>query len=279
MCGCGTLFCRKCSPSAVLCGSCHEQHSRIAHARAAAFVHPAFASHAGHAGRPQAQPLTRRLLLESLLLTLATLVAMATVLALQNRSVASVSNQALVSYGIDAGSDPVQRDAVPFQTSIDFSDGSAMLTSNTSYSISARVESATAYHDAVSIAIPYDLLLSWGQLGDRKLAGQLSWTQSDRHGTVSGSLGAGAIDLSREYVISHISNNHIIPADNNIRQALTTVRPGDLVRIDGRLVDVRITVNGTMYSADTSKSRTDQGDGACEIIYAQHLRINDRTYD
>ena len=250
----------------------------------AGIVYPVFATQGrqagtGHAVQPRAWPLPQKLLLESLLLTIALLITMAAALSLQSRSVAAISNQGLVSFGIDAGQNPVQNNASAFMTTIDYGGGSATLTSDTTYSISARVESIQAYHDAVSIAIPYDLLLSWGKLGDQGLASQLGWQQSDRHGTVSGALGPEGVDLTTEYVITHTSNNHIIPADNNIRQALTTIKPGDLVRIDGRLVDVRVSVNGTMYSASTSKSRTDQGDGACEIIYAQHLRINDRSYD
>ncbi len=256
----------------------------MAHTRAAGIVHPAFASQirqagAGQAVQPHARPLPQKLLLESLLLTIALLITMAAVLGLQGRSVAAISNQGLVSFGINANQNPVQDNASPFMTTIDYGGGSATFTSNTAYSISARVEGVQAYHDAVSIAIPYDLLLSWGKLGDQSLASQLGWQQSNRHGMVSGTLGPGGVDITKQYVITHTSNNHIIPADNNIRQALTTIRPGDLVRIDGRLVDIRVSVNGTMYSASTSKSRTDQGDGACEIIYAQHLRVNNRSYD
>ena len=105
---------------------------------------------------------------------------------------------------------------------------------------------------------------------------RFSWRQSGRRGVVAGNIdGTG---LTSGYVISHVSNNHLIPATGGIRRAIATVKPGDAVRIEGRLVDVSMVTGNGILSFFTSKTRTDQDDGACEIIYVEHIRINNRSY-
>jgi hypothetical protein len=196
----------------------------------------------------------------------------------QSRSLSLGNSDTVNSYGINAGKEPVQREAKPFETSINFDDATARFTSDTAYSISARVEGAKAYSDTISPAVPYDLFLAWGELADPDIGGKLTWEQSDRRGQVSGALSEAGGDLTTTDVITHVSNNHIIPANSRIRQGLDTIQPGDLVRIDGRLVDIRMVSGNRILSVHTSKSRTDQGDGACEIIYAEHLRVNEKSY-
>lgn len=86
--------------------------------------------------------------------------------------------------------------------------------------------------------------------------------------------------LDNKYIESHVSNNHIIPSNQNIRHALKTVRKGNLVRIDGYLVNVTANVKGKGTSNwNTSTVRTDTGNGACEIVYVAKLQINDRIYE
>ncbi len=85
--------------------------------------------------------------------------------------------------------------------------------------------------------------------------------------------------LDNKYIESHLSNNHIIPSNQNIRRALKTVRKGNLVRIDGYLVNVTANVKGKgTANWNTSTIRTDTGNGACEIIYVTKLQINDRIF-
>ena len=86
------------------------------------------------------------------------------------------------------------------------------------------------------------------------------------------------IDL--EYFSSHMSNNHLIPATPNLRKALPLARKKDLVEIDGYLVYVtgQDKKNG-VSTWNSSLTREDKGNGACEIIYVTRLRINDRIYE
>ncbi len=246
------------------------------HSRQAVLVHP----HPAHA-HVHGKPLSQRVFLEALLMTAMSILALLAMFGFQNRGIAESSGSpSLISYGINAGIEPVQKDTSIFKTVLKVPDGTATLTSNASYTINAKVEGARAYHDMIGDLVPYDLLLAWGDLSNDEIDSKLEWQQVDRHGQVSGSLGgSGGVDLSASYVISHVSNNHLIASSVRIEQGMKAIKAGDMVRIDGRLVDVRMGLSdGRMVTVNTSKSRTDQGEGACEIIYVEHLRINGTTY-
>lgn len=285
MCGCGTLFCRSCSPSTVFCERCHTEHERHSdrnHAVAAVVNQtgwPALYGNSAHA-HPHSRRLSRRVLLEALLLTAVSIVVFGMILGMQNNSFSMADAGQVSSYGIDASREPVQKESSFFQNALQVDGGVASLTSDSSYSISARVESAKAYDDSISATIPYDLLLAWGNMADASVEDKLTWDQSNRQGSVSGTLGGmNGAGVNSDFVINHVSNNHLIPASDRIRSALATIKTGDLVRIDGRLVNVRVqTDDNRILTVQTSKSRSDQGDGACEIIFVERIKINETTY-
>ncbi|MFA5808800.1 MAG: hypothetical protein WC935_00500 [Thermoleophilia bacterium] len=256
----------------------HEHLSR--NSRTAVLGHPGY--HApgrhGHAV-PQFGHVTHKLILEALFMTALLVAVLAVIFNMQNQSVSFASDTNTVSYGINTGKDPIQKSTTLFTTNMELNGGVATLTSDMSYSISAKVESAKRYNDSISEAVPYDLLLAWGKIADTEVDGKLDWDQSDRQGMVSGSLGGSGADVSSEYVITHVSNNHLVPATDNIRKAMATIEAGDIVRIDGRLVNVRLkTDDSRVLTVNTSKKRSDQGDGACEIIYVEELSINGLSY-
>lgn len=275
----------------VFCARCYEKHRHISHTRTVALAHPQF-SHTGHNFRHNAGHgsihygkysysghFLQRAFAEALLLTILTVLAVAALLSLSAGVMPATSEQPHVSYGGVTAAEPLQQDAPRFETTLRLAGAQVTLTSDTSYSINAKVESVKTYDDTISPAIPLDLLLAWGQMADPDIDSKLTWEQSDRRGTVTGTLGKfGKVDLTADYVINHVSNNHVIPADDRIRQGLMQIKPGDVVHIDGRLVDVRMVIGNRVLTVSSSKSRFDQGDGACEIIYVEHLVVNDRSY-
>lgn len=213
-------------------------------------------------------------------MTILATLALAAMFGFQDRKLTLETGRSAISYGINPGTEPVQNTTSPFHTYISVNGGSASLSSDSSFTINAKVESSKAYDDAISALIPYDLLLTWGDMADEDIDSRLVWEQGDRKGQVSGSLGGtSGVDMSSDYVIRHVSNNHVIPSNARMEKALKNVKAGDMVRIDGRLVDVRMSLNdGRVLTVNTSKTRTDQGEGACEIIYVEHLRVNGQTY-
>ena len=71
------------------------------------------------------------------------------------------------------------------------------------------------------------------------------------------------------------ANTHVIPANSNILNALMGTELYDEIDLTGLLVDVEI--NGKI-KYETSLSRYDEGDGACEILYVTAVRINNKIY-
>lgn len=228
------------------------------------------------AGAPQS--LFYRLIIEALLLVLLAVLVAGGLLA-QNRSLGEEAAAFESSFGINSTREPFQRPTPDFTAYVDTGSGTGVLTSNTAYSISARVESVRAYDDEISSVVPYDLLLSWGKVSDSSVAGSLAWSQADRQGMVSGSLRTtDASELDAAYIISHVSNNHVIAANDDILAGLASIRSGDTVRIDGRLVDLSMDSGSRRLQVYTSLNRFDQGAGACEIIFVERLQVNDRLY-
>lgn len=70
-----------------------------------------------------------------------------------------------------------------------------------------------------------------------------------------------------------ISNNHIIPINDEIYQKARQVKVGDQVRITGQLASYVADSEAGKITRQTSVNRTDVGNGACETIYAQNVEI------
>ncbi|MBU0506412.1 MAG: hypothetical protein ABII18_09060 [bacterium] len=68
-----------------------------------------------------------------------------------------------------------------------------------------------------------------------------------------------------------LSNNHLITANEEISHQLNEVRSGDQIKVKGYLVNYSI--NGEQGARTTSTTRTDKGQGACEVIYVEELEI------
>ncbi len=77
-----------------------------------------------------------------------------------------------------------------------------------------------------------------------------------------------------------VSNNHLITNNKKILSVISRIKPGDQVEISGYLVNVEANKIGSVSEYDSSsfnlKSstvRTDDGAGACEIIYVNNIKI------
>lgn len=68
-----------------------------------------------------------------------------------------------------------------------------------------------------------------------------------------------------------ISNNHILPANENINKKIMDAKNGDQIYLKGYLVNYNI--KGELFSRKTSISRTDKGNYACEVVYLTDFQI------
>jgi hypothetical protein len=120
--------------------------------------------------------------------------------------------------------------------------------------------------------IPYDLALVWGDFAVKENLEGVDYGQRLRH--VSYSYSYDRISLSDEYMSSHISNNHVIPANEDVYQKIKRAKINRRIYLKGYLVRAYIPMgeNGNLSVLDSSMIRTDSGDGACEIIYVEEVR-------
>ncbi len=78
-------------------------------------------------------------------------------------------------------------------------------------------------------------------------------------------------EVKQRFHEDQLSNNHLLTHDASIKQTIMDVEPGDHIRIEGILADYTNPVNG--FNRKTSITRTDRGQGACEIIFVEKFDI------
>jgi hypothetical protein len=167
--------------------------------------------------------------------------------------------------GVRASGDPIQVD-VPDgdRTRI----GKWTLTVRAHYRITARILGLEHYHwDALAALVPEDLALGWGLMSDNSVLKSVDISQSNRFYYWRTSAGA---PLTREAIIVHSANTHVIPADAFVARQLGRLRPGETVTLTGDLVD-GVRDDGAFIH--TSLTRTDTGPGACEVMLVRGVEV------
>jgi hypothetical protein len=137
------------------------------------------------------------------------------------------------------------------------------------YDITARLVRKEIYRlDGGAGLAPVDLGVAWGPMSDSALLDQLEFTQMGRFFYWQPRRGDYPVPMS--VLVSHMAQMHMIPASADIESRLKKLRPGQIVTARGYLVDVR---GPGGFSWNTSLSRTDTGNGACELFWVEGLEI------
>ena len=148
--------------------------------------------------------------------------------------------------------------------------GDVTLATRAYFDITARVLSREDYSwGAEASLVPEDLALGWGRMSDSAVLAQIDISQSGRFYYWR----ANAFPIPRREIETSSANMHMIPADAGVRRTLERVRKGQLVHIQGFLVDAS-RPGGWRWK--TSLTRRDTGAGACELVYVESLDILDR---
>lgn len=191
----------------------------------------------------------------------------------------SVSTQTSETPQIDTSKDPVQNYITLADTITKAGEkGTISFFPMANYSVSAEVKSALNYSDDMqSEFMPTDLALAWGDLANPEKGKGITYTQSGRwYFYVFDSTYKG----NSIYIGQHSSNHHIIPANDNIKVALVKIKKGQKVKIDGYLVNVDYRfMDQSGFTQSSSLTREDTGDGACEVLYATKLQVEDKVYE
>lgn len=166
--------------------------------------------------------------------------------------------------GVLAASDPVQS---KLTTGIPIRMVGWTLVPLATYSVQARVLGVKKYgSDSTAVIAPYDLLLGWGPMSDSTNLAQMTFRQSGRFGFWQTSCES---PISQQEINRHIANTHLIPANAGVRKRIDGLRVGSVIHLRGKLVEACAVEGGSPWRS--SLSRTDLGDGACEIVYVESL--------
>ncbi|EIL92335.1 MULTISPECIES: hypothetical protein [Rhodanobacter] len=148
----------------------------------------------------------------------------------------------------------LQRDGVNLQTRAHFD-------------ITARVLSRKDYSGSRDgDLVPLDLALGWGRMSDSTVLAGIDISQSGRFYYWH----VKDFPIPRREIETSSANMHMIPADEDVKRQLELVRPGQVVHIEGFLVDA---TRADGWHWNTSMTRDDTGGGACELIYVEGVTI------
>lgn len=139
------------------------------------------------------------------------------------------------------------------------------------FTIRARVLSETRYHTGRESALsPEDLALGWGNMSDEAVLSKLKISQGDRWYFYK--WGPPGPPIPVHEIIESSANMHMIPANDDIAILLKNVEVGQVVTLQGALVSIRA-ADGWHWRSSTS--RTDSGNGSCEVVWVENVTVQD----
>lgn len=139
------------------------------------------------------------------------------------------------------------------------------------YKIDARVLSRKSYAgDPGGDIAPYDVAVGWGPMSDSRVLERIDIDQRMRFYAWRCS---GDLPVPRGEIVSHSCNMHLIPFSDSIAEQIARLRPGSLISLRGHLVELTDPKDGGKWYS--SLSRTDAGDGACEVMLVRSLTERD----
>ena len=136
------------------------------------------------------------------------------------------------------------------------------------FGLDARLLHSRIYRfDPGARLVPIDLAVGWGPMSDQQVLDRLRITQSMRFFWYEYQ---NPPPIPKDEIISHATNIHIIPSTPELAANCKSLRSGALVHLSGDLVEASGSGIGTWRS---SLSRTDTGNGACELLYLKEMEV------
>jgi len=123
---------------------------------------------------------------------------------------------------------------------------------------------------------PCDLAIAWGPLVSHEGFSALDFGQGGRWYFWRA---GGRRPIDETFVARFSSNTHIVPARRSLGRIACGVHPGQRVALAGDLVEIEGRKGGRWFHWFSSLSRTDTGDGSCEVLYLRRVKVDGRVYD
>lgn len=142
------------------------------------------------------------------------------------------------------------------------------LTPRARYQLQARLLARRPYRFGREADLsPIDFALGWGVMSDNRVLDALRIRQSGRFFRLRWGEQAPAPEAE---MMTHAANTHLIPADDSVARTLGRMRPGQVISLDGWLVDLE---GPDGWRWNTSLTRVDTGAGACELFLVRSARV------
>ena len=138
---------------------------------------------------------------------------------------------------------------------------------------------AYAGFDKGSSGFPIDLGIAWGNVAKSDYHKFVNFSFSNDESAnqwLMFKFKTQDVPWETDYFESHVSNNHICPANENIYNALMSLKDGDVVCLEGYLAESWRADGQTILTS--SLSRNDTLGGACEAFYVTKLQVADQVY-
>lgn len=113
---------------------------------------------------------------------------------------------------------------------------------------------------------PTDLVLGWGPMSDESVLAEIDISQRNRFYFWH----VDTFPIPRHEIERNSANMHFIPANRLVADVLDDVGAGDLIEFDGYLVKIS---GDDGWRWQSSLTRNDTGNGACELIWLRDIRI------
>lgn len=141
------------------------------------------------------------------------------------------------------------------------------LTALASFSIQAKILGKKRYYlGRESDLSPIDLALGWGSMSDERVTSQINISQRNRWYYWQ----TDNFPIPRREIETSSANMHMIPANDTVRDQLLSLSEGQIIELTGYLVRADAPDGWRWISSTT---RTDTGNGACELVYVERMRV------
>jgi len=141
-------------------------------------------------------------------------------------------------------------------------------TATDNYSIHARVLSKKHYAlDRESQLSPYDLALGWQDMSDSNVIRNINISQSNRWYNY---VWSGAPPMAPDAIPLESGNMHIIPANDEVLHNLRKLAKGNVIFLEGYLVNVHSN-DGWVWESATGPNSS--GPHGCKVIWVTKLTI------
>ncbi|MDH5357713.1 MAG: hypothetical protein OEY48_00300 [Gammaproteobacteria bacterium] len=166
--------------------------------------------------------------------------------------------------GIKVADPPVQEDLV-HATPFNFK--GYRLTPLAMFQLKGKVLSRKNYSfGRESELSPVDLALGWGDMSDETVLDKIDISQSGRWYRWQ----VQAFPIPRKAIETQSANMHLIPANELVEDTIDLVKQGQLVELNGYLIQAEAD-DGWHWKS--SLTRNDTGAHACELVYVESIQV------